>query len=504
MKRFHLKVIAAFFGTLIAGLCVRGIAHAQESTINWKTVGSDEPQIEMMLPTSASGVQYLLEKVVVKGNRKTLRSVILRLLQIAPGDQFSAEDDSLEESRYRMLASGLFREVSFELKKGKARGYVILEIKVIERNTIVINDLSFGLTTISPKTDEIVPFGSIGVLERSFLGTDIKLGGTLAASEQQSAYRIYLRDDHFLNSRFGIHVEGLFADAEETFGKHYLWEEVEGDPEFGKFEVLDYRRAGIRLGTGYNLLTDYFFWCDFRFENILREEPRAILGPDSRLTEEEPEVRLGYMEPDDSVLTSALFGFTRDTTNHPVLPSDGSNTQLSIELSHPIIGSDYSYVKFLFNHLMLFPFGIKGQSIGVETIAGLITGSAPFFEQFFVGDYSAFAPNRILGLNFSNLHPAILGTDIENMWYEDLVLSISAEWSRPLYRGSGNLYGLNLFVRFGAFALTSANYIDGKKPPIDISGDFGLRLDTSVGVFTFTFTNVLQLIPPVRRETTSE
>ena len=513
MKQRYFSMLSFPPGFCPAGLVFAAVifctaAHAQDEPVTWQTVEGDEEGLaqEATGPLMAPKVHYRLEKVIITGNRKTLRSVILRYLEISPGDLFSAEDISLEESRYRMLASGFFRDVTFELKKGTSRGYVILEIDVKERNTIVINDLSFGLTTISPNNDELVPFGSIGVLERSFLGTDIRLGATVAASKRQNAYRIYWRDDHFLNSRVGIHVDGLFADAEETFGKHFLWEEIASDTTFGKFEVLDYRRAGIRLGSGYNLLTDYFVWFDFRFENIMREEPRVLQGDGEMESaeEEDAEVKTGYMEPDNSALTSALFGFTRDTTNHPVLPSDGSKTELSIELSHKLLGSDYNYVKFQLNHRIHFPFGIKGQSIGVETIAGLINGDAPFFEQFFVGDYSAFAPDRKLGLNFSNLHPGILGTAIADMWYEDLILSISAEWSRPLYRGSGNIYGLNMFVRFGAFVLTSTGHLNGRDMPIDITGDFGLRLDTSVGVFSFAFTNVLQLIPPVRRETTTE
>ncbi len=493
-----LKVICLAF---IFGL--PAVGYAQENTVNWQSVDTDDVDESLSSNPDAQSpvVYYHLEKVDVRGNRKTLRSVILRYLDIRPGELFAAEDARLDEARYRMLASGLFRTVNFELKKGTARGYVILEIRILERNTIVVNDLSMGMTQILPNEDQIVPFGSIGLQERSLLGTGIELGGMLAASADQSAYRIYLRDNHFLNSRFGIHVEGLFAEAEEYFGNHFL--PGPGDNAISNtYEIIEYRRAGIRLGTGYNLLTDYFFWCDLRFENILRDEPRVVDSNDIPSDDDGSIDFAPYMEPDDSVLTSALFGVTVDTTNHPVLPSDGAKTQLSVELSHPLFGSDYEFVKFQLSHRILFPFGKNGQSIGVEGLAGLISGNAPFFEQFFVGDYSAFVPDRKLGLNFTNLHPAILDTAIKNMWYEDLVLSVSTEWSRPLYRGSGNLYGINLFVRTGVFLLTSSAELYSNQLPIDLTGDFGVRIDTSVGIFTFSFASVLQLIPPIRKETT--
>ena len=490
--------------TVICLLCQFGFSapvSAGDAPVNWQSVDADESGDSVSPSPNSQLVHYRLEKVVIRGNRKTMRSVILRYLEIKPGDVFAAEDTSLEEARYRMLASGLFRTVNFELKKGSARGYVVLEIRVLERNTIVVNDLSVGITQILPNEDQIVPFGSVGLLERSFLGTGIELGGTLAASADQSAYRIYWRDNHFLNSRFGIHLEGLFAEAEEYFGNHFLPGPGENALS-SKYEIIEYRRAGIRLGTGYNLLSDYFFWCDFRFENILRDEPRVIDSDDIPSNDDGPAEPVPYMEPDDSVLTSILLGVTVDTTNHPVLPSDGSKTQFSVELSHPLLGSDYDFVKFQLSHRILFPIGKEGQSIGLEGVGGLISGSAPFFDQFFVGDYSAFVPDRKLGLNFTNLHPGILDTAIKDMWYEDLVLSLSTEWSRPIYRGSGNLYGINVFVRMGVFVLASSQDLYTNHLPIDMTGDFGIRIDTSVGVFSFSFASVLQLIPPIRKETT--
>ncbi|MBN2341855.1 MAG: BamA/TamA family outer membrane protein [Deltaproteobacteria bacterium] len=496
----HIVVGAALFA--LCGL-YGGAAWAQDEAISWETVRpDDDADVTPDSPLVESPkVHYHLEKVVIHGNRKTLRSVILRYLQIHPGDLFSAEDTTLEESKYRMLASGLFSAVSFELKKGSARGYVVLEIKVRERNTIVVRDLTVGMTRIAPHWDDVVPYGSIGVEERSFLGSGIQVGGTVAASKDQSAYRIYWRDDHFLDSKFGLHVQGQYAEAQEYFGNHYLPGPDE-ETTFGTYEVLDYRRAGLRLGTGYNLLSDYFFWFDLRFENILAEEPQTVEGTRYQTLVDDEPVAIGYLQPDDSVLSSFLFGFTRDTTNHPVLPYDGSVTRFSVELSHPLFASDYDFVKFQLSHTTYFPFGKRGQSISVGGQAGLISGNAPFFDQFFVGDYSAFVPDRQLGLNFSNLHPQILDTDISDMWYEDMALSLNTEWSRPIYRGSGFVYGINTFVRFGVYGLASTQHVDGKDIPVDLTGDFGLRIDTNVGIFSFSFASVLQLIPPIRKETT--
>jgi outer membrane protein assembly factor BamA len=445
------------------------------------------------------GPNYILEKVIITGNRKTLRHVILRYIEIKPGDLFSTNDKKIKKARYRLLATGLFSDVSFSLIKGHKRGFAILLVKVKEKNTIVIKDFTFGLTRIAPYWDQITPFGSIGVKESSFLGTGITLFASVAGAKDQFAYKMGFSDPHFLNSKLGLHAEGLFVDAQDYFGDHFI---PGPEDENTHYEKLDYRRAGIKVGTGYNLISDHFFWFDIRFENILADEPMTMVPPDQAIYDNSDDISTGYIEPADSVLTSFMFGVTRDTRNSPILPSRGSKTRLSIELSHTVLGSDYNFTKFYFTNDTHFPLGKKGHSLRLGITAGLINGTAPFFDQFFVGDYSALVPNRKLGLNFSNLHPQILDTSIQDMWYEDLVASINTDYTIPFYRGSKFIYGIDGFLGFGLFSLTSTDQMGNGKFPIDITADFGIKIDSKVGIMIISFANIFQLIPPVRRETT--
>ncbi len=69
---------------------------------------------------------------MISGNAKTLRQVIIREVQVKPGEVFSAGDPRLEHARYRLLALGLFHKVEFSLKRGSRRGWAILQIAVKE------------------------------------------------------------------------------------------------------------------------------------------------------------------------------------------------------------------------------------------------------------------------------------------------------------------------------------------------------------------------------------
>ena len=497
--RILFKSIIFMAGCLLSvSLYARDKDNTEKVVTNWKPITTNHKNTDNDSPDS---LEYILQKIELKGNHKTIDQVILRNIALTPGERFFAYDERLEKIRYKLMALGLFSSIDLSFKKGSAKGTVILVVTVVERNTIVVRDVSFGLTRISPNWDNVIPFGSIAIEDRSFLGSSVTVGGEIAGSKDQIAYRLYMSDDHFLNTNFGFHAEGIFAQAQEYFGEHYIHPPA---PEAvsGAYEKARYRRAGLKIGTGYNICRNIFFWIDWRFENILAEQPQLVDAEDLPAIPESQTPDVGYLEPDASILSGFLLGVKRDTTNHPVLPFAGSRSQISIELSNAVFGSSYNFAKFIMNHNFFIPFGKTGQSISFGGTAGLITGNAPFFEQFFVGDFSSLAPDRKLGLNFSNLHPKILNTSIDEMWYEDLVLSVNTEYSFPFYRGSSTVYGVNGFIRFGVYSLTSTSKIDAPGVPIDITGDLGIRVDTAVGVFTLSFANILQLIPPVRKETT--
>ncbi len=462
--------------------------------------GSDPPVL---------GPKYALERILVKGNRKTLRQVIVRGIQIKPGEVFSVDDPRLERARYRLLASGLFYDVTFSLKRGSKRGWAILAIKVKERNTIVVEDIVLGFS-------EITPYFSIGAAERSLLGTSLKLSAAVVFAKDQVGYRIGFSDNHFLNSNFGLHVEGLYADALDFFGiKNVCLDDSCQDPvnpesrpvyysDNVPYAEMPYRRAGVRLGTGYTVLGDNYFFIDYRFEMIDAHVPAS--GSHISYDMRQPIV-YGHLLPGQSRLSSIIFGVVRDTRDNLVIASDGHRTAFEIELSNEILGSSYNFSKFTLTHDTYFPLG-KGHAIRAGGFLGLIMGNSPFFNQFFVGDFSSFVPSRVLEMNFSHLQPNLLNTTIKEMRYEDMALSINAEYSIPFYRGNRFFYQINGFIGAGVFFLASKDdfrydpegYTGFQQVPMDVTVDFGVRFDTKIGLFVFSLANLIRLIPYVGNE----
>ena len=443
--------------------------------------------------------QYALERFVIQGNKKTLRQVILRHMELEVGQVFSAGDPRLEKARYRLLASGLFYNVQLSLKRGSKRGWAVLLITVKERNTIVVQDFVIGFSEISP-------YGSLDVAERSFLGSGINLSAAAVFSKKQYGYRLRLGDNHFLNSDFGLHIEGLYAHARDFFGndKVCTTSTLCRDGQYDSFAVMRYDRAGLQLRTGYTLAGDNYFSLAYRFEVVNASVPPA--GSHVSFGERKPIV-FGHLLPGHSLISSLILGVVRDTRDSVILPSEGTRTALEVELSTEILGSHYNFSKFTLTHDMHFPLA-PSHSIKVGLLLGLIMGDAPFFSQYFVGDFSAFVPSRVLEMNFSHLQPNLLETSIEEMRYEDLAANIGLEYSFTFFRGEKFLYSVNGFIGAGLFALASRDslrtdpkgYRGHQVVPMDLTMDIGVRVDTEVGLFVLSLANLFRLIPSIGHE----
>src|SRR6185436_4523803 len=112
--------------------------------------GDDAPVETALHEDNEFGPVVLIEQIDVIGNTATQTEVILRALPIRVGDVLHASDKRLREARFKVLALGFFRDVAVAIRRGSQRGQVVLELRVVERGTLVLNRLWFGTTDLSP------------------------------------------------------------------------------------------------------------------------------------------------------------------------------------------------------------------------------------------------------------------------------------------------------------------------------------------------------------------
>jgi outer membrane protein insertion porin family len=435
------------------------------------------------------GPNYVIEAVSVSGNRKTKTSLIvgeLAVMGLGPGISLDASDSRVEAARYRLLSLGYFLDVHLSVARGSKRGSVVLVVNVEERGTLVINELF-------PATSEATLFwGGADVSEMNFLGRGINLGAGFVVSTKPLVPEAHAGLGLRLHvgvppiggpNGVGLAVTGLYNDGSEFY--RTSGPDSDADPEH--FVATRVRRAGGVLTAGKMLPYNLHVTAALREEAISATLPTAA----SRTLPDLTTVPIDFMIQDGASQVGTIeASFDYDTRSDPVLPRSGMRLALSAEAGTSLLGSSYSYVKTVFNGSWYLKMP-RGHALGFHLFAGAIEGNAPYFDRFFIGDLDLLLPRRALGINFST-QPAssFVGSSIAAQRYDNYAGRLLIEYAMPVWRHHGWVYGGDAFVAFGALAMASDEDML-TSPPIALTGDLGLRLDTYVGVFTVSIANVL-------------
>lgn len=444
------------------------------------------------------GLRYLLEGVEVRGNTTTASRVVLRYVPFHSGDTLDVDDKELELTRFRLLGTGFFRDVQLSIRRGSRRGYAVLVVSVVERNTIVLNDVWLGLATdASPsgQTRPLTAYGGLDVSETNLAGTGITLGGAVALAENQLGLRARFADPQFLNTEWTVEAQLLYNDAEDFFGNTNVLVDTNNQQTQEDYAILAYKRFGGLVGAGHDLGISTRLFLDYRLEGINATAPLA--ASDHRGSEVEPidfQIIGGA-----STLSTLRATLVHDTRDEPFSPSRGSYASLIGEASLAPLGSDYPYFKVQTHGSTWFQLP-WGHVLELDGFAGAVFGTAPMFEKFFVGDLSDLLPDRVLDLAFDrHAAPNFLQTDISLIRYGQYAAKVNAEYRIPVYRGQRSIYGVDMFGSFGAYALANQEDLVDPAPgysgfarvPIDLTFNLGVRIETSAGGVVFGIANFL-------------
>ncbi len=437
------------------------------------------------------GPRYVIETVRITGNRKTATSLIvgeLAVLGLGPGVSLDASDSRVEAARYRLLSLGYFLDVHLSVARGSKRGSVVLIVDVEERGTLVINELF-------PATSEATLFwGGADASEMNFLGRGINLGAGFVVSTKPIVPEAHAGLGLRLHigvpplgspDGVGLSVTGLYNDGSEF----YRTSGPDSDADPGRFIATRVRRVGGVLTAGKMFPHNLHVTAAFRMEQLSATLPPTALQ--SRTLPDGSQVPIDFMVQDGQSRVGTLAAsLDYDTRSDPVLPRSGMRLALSGEVGTALLGSSYSYVKTVFNGSVYLKMP-HGHALGFHLFAGSIEGNAPYFDRFFIGDLDLLLPRRALGINFST-QPAssFLGTSIAAQRYDNYAGRFLVEYAVPVWRHHGWVYGGDAFVAFGLLGMASDEDMLSS-PPLALTGDLGLRLDTYVGVFTVSIANVL-------------
>lgn len=444
------------------------------------------------------GLRYVLEGIEVRGNTTTLSRVVLRYVPFRIGDPLDVDDPELVLTRFRLLGTGFFRDAQLTLRRGSQRGNAILVVTVRERNTIVVDNLWLGLSTDANSngaTRPLTAYGGIDVSETNLGGTGITLGGAIAVAEDQIALRTRFADPQFFKTEWTVQAELLYNSAKDFFGNGRVQVGLP-QAETQDYAVVSYQRLGGTLGAGHDLGISTRLYLDYRLEHIDATFPYAAADRNGPI---DFQILRG-----ESYLSTVRGSLVYDTRDEPFLPTRGNRVSLLGELSLAPFGSDYPYAKVQLqaSHWFQLPWG--GHVLALSAFGGAILGTAPLFEQYYVGDFSDLLPDRVLGLNFDRRSaPNFFSTDIVEVRYGQYAGKLDAAYRIPLYRGQRSIYGIDVFGSAGVYAVATrqdfvappTGYGGFAEVPIDFTFNLGVQIETSAGGFTFGLSNFLGFIP---------
>ena len=481
-------------------LALEGAAPATasaEPTVLSKDDGQGKVTLPEFSPDPAFEPSYRIESIEVRGNHKTRTSLILRELGLFTGDVVAANDPRVSVARLRLLALGFFLDVHLSLVRGEHRGLAKLVVDVEERGTLILDAIYLGT---SDATDV---WGGLAGTERNLLGTGLSVGAGLVGSTRPSV----LGAEPGFASALRVAGPPAFFPGHLTFQgslslshKSEFYRKAGNDDSASSadFVATNVRRVGGTLGVGRAITRTFFMMGEARLESI-----KATLPSDRQQVlpsgDNEPiafEVRDGRSHVGSFTL---LFDF--DTRSDTVLPRNGHHVSLSLEGSADGLASSYSSLKGVAQSASYFPLR-SGHVIGIHGFLGGIWGDAPYFDRFFVGDLNLLLPPRALGLNFST-QPSldVLGTRMAAHRYENVAARALVEYAVPLWRRHGILYRGDAFAAFGVFGMSNPDHWRASAKSfsdvvsLDMTGDLGLRLDTTVGIFTLSVANAIGRIP---------
>ena len=437
---------------------------------------------------------YKIEGIEVRGNLKTKTALIVREVGLQVGDVVSANDARVGLARLRLLALGFFLDVHLSLVKGAERGQASLVVEVEERGTLILDALYLGTSQATSV------WGGLAATERNLLGRGLSLGGGFVGSTRP---QVEGAEPGFAGA---LHVAGppaffsgrLALQASFNFSRGSEFMRTSGDnssADPANFLATNVRRLGGTFGAGRALSRTFFLTGEARFESIRSEVPEVKL-PAGMAPPTPIAVRDGR-----SHLGSLTLILDIDSRTDPVLPRGGHHISLSVEATTTAFASSYGFLKGVAQASNYFPLR-WGHVIGLHGYLGGIWGDAPYFDRFFVGDLNPLLPPRALGLNFST-QPShdLLGTSIASHRYDNLAGRALVEYAIPIWSRHGLLYRGDAFAAFGVFAVSNPDDLRNRDLALshaiasDLTADLGIRLDTTIGIFTLSVANAIGRIP---------
>ena len=378
-----------------------------------------------------------LGKIVIEGNDKTKEKVIVREINIKPGDLFNFE--KVKKSLQKIYNLGYFEDVSMKLEPGAEEGSVVLIVKVIEKNTG-----KFGIGAGYNSEEGLMGFTSYE--ENNLFGGGQKLEAKIELGGR-TTYKIAF-------------LEPWLADTPTSFGFE-VYDTVQKEEEKEEGEIIseyEEERLGGKLIFGRKISDAVNLGMEFKTEKVTYN---LISG--SSLPDNSNEGQTNSLTPT----------FTYDTRDNVFNPTYGLYGNFSLEKAGGFLGGDYDFTKYNLTLSTYFSTKITEGVINIGSIKNIADKISQGVLAFRVkGGFAnsvlpSFAKYKVGGMN------TVRGYD-SGEFSGDKSLVFNAEYRLPLAKN----FQAVLFTDWGQ----AWNYEESiNLADLKFGKGMGIRFDTPIG-----------------------
>jgi len=345
-----------------------------------------------------------IETIKITGNTHTKTYMIRRYIRTNEGETYN--DRKVAADVARLSGLGWFETVRRDAEVGTEPGKVIVVITVVEKRKTGMASVGGGYSSVQ---------GAVGFVDLvktniGGIGQTVKVRGEFGGRTSYEfgySHPWVMTPETRLN--LGIYNRLIVREA-------FVTDEVGQRRSI----LYDERRSGGNLTLGRPLSDHTTVYLRLRRDDV------SISG---LTAEEEPFLTGAAFEPRE--VRSVTVAAANDTRRGTYNPLRGSYQQFSAEFAGVIGGVDFN--KYVTDNRRFFPVG-DDKAIAVRLLAGLVTGDAPYLEQFLIGGSESlrgYRSDRFVGTRMAILNTEYrfpLGSNLLGVAFVD----VGDAWGGPV------------------------------------------------------------------------
>ncbi len=332
------------------------------------------------------GSKVYFERINIQGNTKTRDKVIRRELKVVEGDLYSIR--ALNKSRENLQRLGFFKEVNLTPKKGSGEDKMDLTIQVEEQPTGAFS-VGVGYSSI----DQLMTMLQISQINLFGRGQRLVVSAQIGSISQY--YNISFTEPWLFDTRISAGGD-LYRTRRE----------------YDDYTVL---RAGGGARFGFPLFEEVRGYLSYKYEQV---EISDVLDTASYLIQE---------AKGTSTTSSVAAALRRDTRDHYLEPTKGSDNTISIEYAGGPLGGTNYFTRYGLNTTWFFTpfwkltFMGRGRLGYIQSHEG---HPVPLFERYRLGGINTIRGFKAFSIGPKAPNGEVIGGDKELLFNFELTFPL--------------------------------------------------------------------------------